>query len=257
MPSKNDLKSFHSFLKSLAREVGQILLKEQDFKGKKFLVTAGPTREALDPVRFITNRSSGKMGYAVAQVAARRSAEVHLVSGPVSLPAPFGVNLHRVTSAFEMQDVITQLAPQMDAIVMAAAVSDYRPSQALPQKLKKSRGEWNITLVNNPDILAKLGQSKHARKPQVLVGFAAETENLVENATTKLKEKNLDLIVANDLNRAGSGFGCDTNLVRIIDRSGNSTELPSLLKEEVAERVWDRIEHLMGKNPTPVRPAPD
>jgi len=229
-------------------EVIKHILTPATLKGKQVLVSSGPTWEMFDPVRFISNPSSGKMGYAVARVAARRSAEVHLVSGPVALPAPYGVNLHRVTTALEMHGLITHLAPQMDAIVMAAAVGDYRPAQMLPQKLKKIPGDLNITLLNNPDILAKLGQSRSGTKQQILVGFAAETENLIENATKKLKEKNLDFIVANNLTQSGSGFGSDTNQVKIIDSSGNCTELPCLLKEEVAERVWDRIENLLTRS---------
>ncbi len=225
-------------------EVAGRILTPATLKGKQVLVSSGPTWERFDPVRFISNPSSGKMGYAIAQVAARRSAKVHLVSGPVSIPAPRGTTLHRVTSAMEMHDLITRLAPQMDVIVMAAAVSDYRPAQMLPQKAKKVGSNLTITLQNNPDILAQLGRSKPQAKQQILVGFAAETENLIENATSKLKAKNLDFIVANNLTQSGSGFGCDTNQVRIIDRSGDSTELPCLLKEEVAERIWDRIERL-------------
>ena len=227
-------------------ELAKHILTPATLKGKRVLVSSGPTWEMFDPVRFISNPSSGKMGYAIAQVAARRSAEVHLVSGPVALHNPHGVNLHRVTTALEMHDLITRLAPEMDVIIMAAAVSDYRPSRMLPQKLKKTPGDLNITLLNNPDILAKLGQVKSKTRHQILVGFAAETENLVENSTKKLQEKNLDFIVANNLTQPGSGFCSDTNQVRIIDSSGNATELPCLLKEEVAERVWDRVEHLLG-----------
>lgn len=227
-------------------ELAKHILTPATLKGKQVLVSSGPTWEMFDPVRFISNPSSGKMGYAIAQVAARRSADVHFVSGPVALHTPHGVSQHRVTTALEMHDLITRLAPEMDVIIMAAAVSDYRPSQMLPQKLKKTPGDLNITLLNNPDILAKLGQVKSKTKQQILVGFAAETENLVENATKKLKEKNLDFIVANNLTQPGSGFCSDTNQVRIIDSSGNLTELPCLLKEEVAERVWDRVEYLLG-----------
>jgi len=223
----------------------QQILTPATLKGKRVLISAGPTWEMFDPVRFISNPSSGKMGYALATAAARRSAEVHLVSGPVCLPAPHGVSLHHVTTALEMHDVITRMAQQMDVIVMAAAVSDYRPSRSAQQKIKKTPGEHSIALVNNPDILAQLGQTRPADKPQVLVGFAAETENLIENATEKLRKKNLDFIVANNLTQPGSGFGSDTNLVKIIDRDGSISELPCLSKEEVAERIWERIEHLL------------
>lgn len=231
-------------------EAMQQMLTPASLQGKRVLISAGPTWEMFDPVRFISNPSSGKMGYALATAAARRSAEVHLVSGPASLHAPHGVYLHRVTTALEMHDVITQMAEQMDVIVMAAAVSDYRPSRTAPQKLKKTPGEQNITLVDNPDILAQLGQSKSKTKPQILIGFAAETENLIENATEKLKKKNLDFIVANNLTQPGSGFGSDTNLVKIIDREGSITELPCLSKEVVAEKIWNRIEQLLPDRET-------
>jgi phosphopantothenoylcysteine decarboxylase / phosphopantothenate---cysteine ligase len=229
-------------------EAIQQLLTPPKLEGRRVLVSAGPTWEMFDPVRFISNPSSGKMGYALAAAAARRSAEVHLVSGPVSIKAPHGVNLHRVTSALEMQAVINELAPRVDVVVMAAAVSDYRPAEVGPQKIKKNDGKLNVTLVNNPDILSQLGQAKSLTRPQVLIGFAAETGSLIENATDKLRKKNLDLIVANDLTQLGSGFGCDTNQVKIIDRTGGITELPQLPKDEVAERIWDRIEELLAEN---------
>lgn len=226
-------------------EAAQRTLTPPTLKGKRFLVSAGPTWEAFDPVRFITNPSTGKMGYAVAEMAARRSAEVHLVTGPSSLEPPHGVHLYRVKSAGEMQAAIGKLSAQMDVIVMSAAVSDYRPLQAAPQKMKKMAEQLDITLVKNPDILAKLGQSKPAH--QVLVGFAAETENLIANATQKLQKKNLDFIVANDLTQAGSGFGCDTNQVKIIDRRGQITDLPCMSKREAANRVLDRIEQILSE----------
>jgi len=228
-------------------EKAQHILTPPTLKDKRVLVSAGPTWERFDPVRFISNPSSGKMGYAMATAAARRAAEVHLVSGPVAIKPSLGVQLHRVTSALEMQEAILKLAPQMDVIVMAAAVGDYRPVQASPQKLKKNARELHITLVDNPDILAQLGRSRRELKLQVLVGFAAETENLIANATEKLQKKNLDLIVANNLMQSGSGFGWDTNVVKIIDRSGAVNELPRLSKEQVADHVWDRIEQVIAE----------
>lgn len=228
-------------------EKAQQILTPPTLKDKRVLVSAGPTWERFDPVRFISNPSSGKMGYAMATAAARRAAEVHLVSGPVALKPSLGVHLHRVTSALEMQEAIMELAPGMDVIVMAAAVGDYRPLQAAPQKLKKNAQELHITLVDNPDILAQLGRSRHELDLQVLVGFAAETENLIANATEKLRKKNLDLIVANNLMQSGSGFGWDTNVVKIIDRSGAVSELPQLSKEQVADHVWDRIERIIAE----------
>lgn len=213
--------------------------------GRRVLVSAGPTWEPFDPVRFLSNPSSGKMGYALAKIAVRRSAQVHLVSGPCSLETPEGVERTCVTTALEMRDVILRLSPQLDAIVMAAAVSDYRPSQKAPQKLKKSPQGVSALLEPNPDILATLGEIKPPA--QVLVGFAAETENLLENAKDKLVRKNLDFIVANDLTRKGSGFGCDTNEVKIIERGGAVTNLAPMTKDQVASRIWDRVEALLAR----------
>ncbi len=230
---------------SVIVETARRLLTPASLAGKRVLISAGPTWEPFDPVRFISNPSSGKMGYALASVAYRRAAEVYLVAGPSTLPPPHGVHFQKVTTAQEMRDVVLGHAPQMDVIIMAAAVGDYRPLQVAPQKLKKLEDEMNVTLVRNPDILRHLGKSRAGSRRPVLVGFAAETENLIENATEKLLEKNLDFIVANNLTQAGSGFGCDTNQVKIIDREGIVTELPPLSKEEVAERVFARIEALL------------
>lgn len=222
------------------------LLTPPTLRGKRILVSAGPTWEFLDPVRFISNPSTGKMGYALAAVAARRAAEVHLVSGPTCICPPMGVNLHQVTTAVEMKETIAGMADGMDAIIMAAAVSDYRAPEASPQKVKKIEEESHITLARNPDILAALGKARKNTR-NVLVGFAAETEHLIENATEKLVRKNLDLIVANDLTETGSGFGGDTNHVKILDRKGGVTELPLMTKEAVAERIWDRVEALFDE----------
>ena len=227
-------------------EAARRMLTPPSLAGRRILVSAGPTWEPFDPVRFISNPSSGKMGYALARVAYQRAAEVHLISGPSSLPAPTGIHLAKVRTAQEMRDAILPLAPQMDAVVMAAAVGDYRPLKAAPQKVKKLQSEEKVTLVKNPDILGHLGNSRGTSERPILVGFAAETENLIANAREKLIQKNLDFIVANDLTQTGSGFGWDTNQVKIIDRRGNVTELPSLTKEEVAERVLDCIQGLLG-----------
>jgi phosphopantothenoylcysteine decarboxylase / phosphopantothenate---cysteine ligase len=224
-------------------EAARRLLTPPTLRGQRVLVSAGPTWEAFDPVRFITNPSTGKMGYALAAVAARRSAEVHLVSGPSSLQPPQNVHCYRVASAEEMKDTIVGLSAGMDAIIMAAAVGDYRPAECASQKIKKEGGSLEVTLVKNPDILALLGQEKP--KDQLLVGFAAETENLIANATEKLSKKNLDFIVANDLSQAGAGFACDTNRVKLIDRQGHISDLPCLPKEEVAGLIWDRLEALL------------
>lgn len=217
--------------------------------GRRVLVSAGPTWEPFDPVRYITNPSSGKMGYALARIASRRSAEVDLVAGPTTLPSPPGVRVHPVTTAAEMQSVIMELAPNMDAIIMAAAVGDYRPLQVAPQKMKKVAGEMSVQLVKNPDILGLLGQRRGSRPTPVLIGFAAETEHLIANATEKLRSKNLDFIVANNLTQEGSGFRSDTNAVKLIGRDGGVVDLPCLPKHEVAERILDRMESLLAKKP--------
>jgi phosphopantothenoylcysteine decarboxylase/phosphopantothenate--cysteine ligase len=225
------------------------MLTPPSLAGRRVLVSAGPTWEYFDPVRFIGNPSSGKMGFALAKIAARRSARVHLVSGPCCLDGPAGVERICVTSAQEMRDVIFDLSPHLDAIVMAAAVSDYRPAERSPRKLKKKDAEAHtIVLEPNADILACLGKVKPSN--QALVGFAAETENILENAKGKLVRKNLDFIVANDLAQEGCGFGHDTNQVSIIERNGAVTNLPPMTKEQVASEIWDRIERLIagGKN---------
>jgi len=220
------------------------MLTPPTLAGRRVLVSAGPTWELFDPVRFLSNPSSGKMGYALAKVAARRSAQVNLVSGPCFLDAPAGVERTCVTSALEMRDVVMRLSNQLDAIVMAAAVSDYRPIQRSLHKLKKAGENLSILLEPNPDILAALGDVKPPA--QVLVGFAAETENLLENARSKLLRKNLDLIVLNDITCKGAGFGCDTNEVKIIDRSGAVSDLAPMTKEQVASEIWDRVELLLA-----------
>jgi phosphopantothenoylcysteine decarboxylase/phosphopantothenate--cysteine ligase len=232
-------------------EIGDIferavrMLTPPTLEGRRVLVSAGPTREHFDPVRFVGNPSSGKMGYALAKIAARRSARVHLVSGPCYLDSPAGVERTCVTSASEMRDAIFELPPHLDAIVMAAAVSDYRPAQRAPHKLKKKEaGAHTVLIEPTEDILAALGKVKPPN--QVLVGFAAETESLLENAKDKLVRKNLDFIVANDLTREGCGFGCDTNEVKIVERNGAVADLPPMTKEEVASEIWDRVERLLA-----------
>ncbi|MEJ5301492.1 MAG: bifunctional phosphopantothenoylcysteine decarboxylase/phosphopantothenate--cysteine ligase CoaBC [Thermodesulforhabdaceae bacterium] len=214
----------------------------QKWKGIKVLVSAGPTREFFDPVRFISNPSSGKMGYAIAKAALRRGAEVHLLTGPVELPHPYKAIVHPVTSAIDMYNEAIDLAPSMDVIIMAAAVGDYRPEKIHSQKIKKTGESLTLVLTPNPDIIAEIGKTK---KPhQITVGFAAETENIVEHATKKLIQKNLDLIVANDVTRPDSGFCVDTNRVKIIFRNEKVVEFPCLPKDEVAERLLDIIESL-------------
>ncbi len=204
----------------------------------KFIVTAGPTREFLDPFRFISNPSSGKMGFALARAARERGGEVALISGPVGLDPPPGVELVPVTSARRMRDEVFRRLPGAGAVIMAAAVSDYRPARYSRKKLKKSGGRVSLDLVRNPDILGELGRKKGE---VVLVGFSAETENIVDNAAEKLKSKNLDLIVGNDISAPGSGFAAETNRAVVIDRTGVVEEWPLLTKNELAERIIDRV----------------
>ena len=216
----------------------QELACEKDLAGKKVLVTAGPTREAIDPVRYITNHSTGKMGYAIARAAARRGAEVTLVSGPVDLKAPMGVKLVPVVSAKDMFDAVTSVSAEQDAIIKAAAVADYRPAVVGAEKTKKSDGNMNIELERTDDILAWLGA--HRREGQVLCGFSMETQNMLENSRAKLVKKNVDMIVANSLRIAGAGFGTDTNIVTVITKDG-AEELALMSKDQVAHELLNRI----------------
>lgn len=222
----------------LMEYIMQELAFEKDMVGKKVLVTAGPTREAIDPVRYITNHSTGKMGYAIAQAAAGRGAEVTLVSGPVNLKAPLGVKLVQVTSAGEMFQAVTEASSMQDVIVKAAAVADYRPKYVGTEKTKKKDGDMNLEMERTDDILAWLGA--HRQPGQVLCGFSMETENMLENSQAKLKKKNVDMIAANNLKTAGAGFGTDTNVVTIITREG-AEELAMMTKEQVAHQLLNRI----------------
>jgi phosphopantothenoylcysteine decarboxylase/phosphopantothenate--cysteine ligase len=227
----------------ILERIGQVSTR-QTLQGKKVLVTAGPTRELLDPVRHLTNPSSGKMGYALARAAKWRGAEVTLVSGPSFLAPPQGVSLVRVTTAQEMYKTVTEQFTQMDAVVMAAAVSDYRPKKRAEAKIKKIKASESLELEKTEDILLRLGELKQG---QILVGFAAETEDLLENAKAKLRQKNLDFIVANDLTAANAGFGSDTNEVTILWPGGQVENLPSKSKEVIAMEIWDRVERLWQK----------
>lgn len=222
----------------LMEYIMQELVFEKDMAGKKVLVTAGPTREAIDPVRYITNHSTGKMGYAIAQAAARRGAEVTLVSGPVNLKAPLGVNLVPVTSAGEMFQAVTEASSSQDVIIKAAAVADYRPKYVGTEKTKKKDGDMNLKMERTDDILAWLGN--HRQTGQVLCGFSMETENMLENSQAKLEKKHVDMIVANNLKTAGAGFGTDTNVVTIITKEG-AEELAMMTKEQVAHQLLNRI----------------
>ena len=209
-------------------------LTPKDLTGYNVLVTAGPTREKIDPVRFISNHSTGKMGYAIAKQAGMRGAKVTLVSGPVALEAPKGVEVVPVVSAKDMADAVWERADKMDMIIKAAAVADYRPVTTYEDKVKKSGDDMNIALERTDDILAYLGKNK--KEGQILCGFSMETKDMLENSKVKLKKKNLDVIVANNLKVAGAGFGTDTNIVTLITKD-EVKELPILSKEEVADRI--------------------
>lgn len=211
---------------------------EKDLAGRKILVTAGPTREAIDPVRYITNHSTGKMGYALAQAAAWRGAQVTLVSGPVDLKVPLGVTCIPVVSARDMFEAVTAVSGQQDAVIKAAAVADYRPSRVGTEKTKKTDGDMSIDLERTDDILAWLGA--HRRPGQFLCGFSMETRNMLENSRAKLEKKQIDMIVANNLRTEGAGFGTDTNVVTLITGEGIQ-ELEKMSKLQVAHRILDRI----------------
>jgi phosphopantothenoylcysteine decarboxylase / phosphopantothenate---cysteine ligase len=213
--------------------------KENLFSGKKILVTAGPTREPLDPVRFFTNRSTGKMGYAIAEEAARFGGEVILISGPTNLLDPKNVQVVRVETAQQMFENVMRYFDDVDIIIKAAAVADYRPKKVFDQKLKKQPGDYVIEMERTVDILKTLGERKNK---QVLVGFAAETENVEEYAKTKLKSKNLDMIVANNVKEEGAGFGVDTNIITIYRRDEKVTKLPLLSKKEAARSILREIQ---------------
>ena len=211
---------------------------EKDLQGKKILVTAGPTQEAIDPVRVITNHSTGRMGYAVARAAMLRGAEVTLVSGPVSLAPPPFVKVVPVRSAEDMFQAVTALSEAQDAIIKAAAVADYTPVTVSGEKVKKKEGDMSIPLRRTRDILGYLGE--HRREGQFLCGFSMETEHMIENSQEKLIRKHVDMIVANNLKVAGAGFGTDTNVVTLITRDGVQ-ELPIMSKDEVAHQILHRI----------------
>jgi len=221
------------------------LFTPRDLAGETVLVTAGPTREELDPVRYISNYSSGRMGYAIARAASNRGARVVLVSGPTCLAPPCGVETVAVVSALQMRDAVMARVPEATVIIKAAAVADYRSADPARDKIKKGNSQsLELRLEKNPDILAELGRMKEDR---FLVGFAAETADLLANARAKLQGKNLDLIVANDVTQAGAGFDVDTNIVRLLFRDGALEELPQMSKDEVANRILDRIVARLGR----------
>lgn len=226
-------------IENILNAIHKVLFLKQDFLNKHVLVTAGGTREAIDPVRYIANRSSGKMGYAIANAAHERGARVTLVSGPTSLDKPKGVNVISVITAQEMYDAVLDVFPETDIVIKAAAVADYRPERPALHKIKKETENLTLSLVKNPDILKELGKRK--KQNQILVGFAAETDQVEAYAKNKLAEKNLDAIVANNVSIPGIGFGSETNAVTIFSKDGSSLELPQMAKSEVAHKILDEI----------------
>ena len=227
----------------IAEEV-QKLLRKKDLTGERLVITAGPNREPLDPVRYLSNRSSGKMGYALARAALRRGAEVTLVTGPTALDAPAGARIIAVTTAAEMRAAVLKEFSTSTAVIMAAAVSDYRPVLSADKKIKRGKGPIELRLEPNPDILKELGAAKDGK---FLIGFAAETEELTANAAKKLRDKNLDMIVANNVAVAGSGFDGDTNIATILDRTGATQSLPLMSKDALADRIYDHFLALKAK----------
>jgi len=221
------------------------LLRKKDLAGENFLITAGPSREPLDPVRYISNRSSGKMGYALARAALRRGATVALVSGPTALEPPSGARLIEVNTAAEMREAVLKEYPHSSAVIMAAAVADYHAVAPSGQKIKRGVGDLELRLIPNPDILKELGQNKDGKW---LVGFAAETENLTANAQKKLHEKNLDIVIANNVAEEGSGFDGDTNVGTIIDRTGAVRSLPLMSKDDLADCIYDHYLALKNRS---------
>ena len=206
------------------------------------MITAGPTREKIDPVRFITNHSTGKMGYAIAEEAAKQGANVVLVSGPVNIPAPNGVTLVKVESAEDMYQAVMERFADAEVVIKTAAVADYRPMITYEQKMKKKQGDSILELERTKDILFELGQKK---ENQILIGFAAETEQVEEYAIGKLKKKNADMIVANNVKAEGAGFGSETNIVTIFKKDGTKLELPMMTKQKVAEEILEQVSQLL------------
>ncbi|MBE9507523.1 MAG: bifunctional phosphopantothenoylcysteine decarboxylase/phosphopantothenate--cysteine ligase CoaBC [Chloroflexi bacterium] len=223
-----------------------VLGREGSLAGRRAVVTAGPTREPLDPVRFLSNPSSGRQGFALAQAALDRGATVTLITGPTHLPTPVGAERINVTTVQEMHDVVLPAVEQADVLLMAAAPADYRSTAAAPQKIKKGKGDLTLRLARTPDILSSVAvRWAETRYPRVVVGFAAESENLLENARAKLVAKNMDLIVANDIIASDSGFNAGTNRVVILDRDGGTEKLPLMSKAAVAEAILDRVQSLL------------
>lgn len=228
---------------NIVNNIIDLLTQKQDLKGKKIMVTAGPTIESIDPMRYITNRSSGKMGYSIANEAIKRGADVTLISGPTNLTPPQNLKkLIKIESAEDMYKAVINNLNENDVIIKSAAVADYKPKNYSEQKIKKSDDDLIIELDRNKDIAYEIGKIKNNK---ILIGFAAETNDILDNAMKKIKKKNLDFIVANDLTKEGAGFGSDTNIVKIIDKEGNITDYPKMKKEEVANVILDKIKSLI------------
>ncbi|MCX7842692.1 MAG: bifunctional phosphopantothenoylcysteine decarboxylase/phosphopantothenate--cysteine ligase CoaBC [Clostridia bacterium] len=237
---KGRLPEPQAIVERILREVG----RAKDMEGKRVLVTAGPTREPIDPVRFISNHSSGKMGYAIAEAAIKRGARVDLITGPVSIPKPQLANVINVNTAEEMHKAVFERYQQQDVLIMVAAVADYRCKNIEGRKIKKAGESLTLELVKNPDIAADLGKVKGDR---ILVGFGAETHDLEKNAVLKLNSKNMDIIAANDVTQDGAGFGTDTNIVKLFKRDGSVVELPKMSKREVAESILNEIVKILSE----------
>ncbi|CAH0157758.1 bifunctional phosphopantothenoylcysteine decarboxylase/phosphopantothenate--cysteine ligase CoaBC [Peribacillus simplex] len=235
---KGRLEEPETIVEHLNRYFGERKSEQQPLKGKKYLITAGPTREAIDPVRFVTNHSSGKMGYALAEQAIEMGAEVTLITGPVNLTPPSKARVIQVESAADMYDAVFDQFDSSDVVIMTAAVADYKPKIYHAQKMKKQPGENVIEFERTKDILKELGENK---THQILVGFAAETNNVEEYARGKLVKKNADMIVANNVTVAGAGFGTDTNIVTIYDKDGSATELPKMSKADIAKSILAEV----------------
>ena len=229
----------------ILERIASVLATKRDLVGKKVIVTAGPTREHIDPIRFITNRSSGRMGYAIAEMATARGAEVTLISGKTHLEIPAHLEFRQVETAAEMRKAILDDFDTTDVVIMSAAVSDYRPSEYSSVKIKKTEEPMTISLSRNVDILSDLSDRKDP--DQLLVGFAAETDNILQNAQQKLVTKNLDLIIANDVSAEGAGYEVDTNIVSIIDSKGKCDQLPLMSKSDIADQILNRIVQLFQK----------
>ena len=239
LPTPDEITAY--ILKVLEQEEKK---EEKDLLGKHVLITAGPTIEAIDPMRYITNHSSGKMGYAIAKNARRRGAEVTLVSGPTQLDCPEGVKRIDVRSALEMYEAVHKEFEWADVVIKTAAVADFRPKELSDHKIKKNNANMILELVPNPDILQSLGERKNH---QILVGFAAETQNVIEYAKQKIAKKNLDFIVANNIASQGAGFKGDTNIVTIIERDGNMTEYEKMSKTEVGDVILDKVKAYLNR----------